>query len=242
VEGTDHDMRVTAPGAKNLAGRTAEQDGVCSACHIIHNGFNEIRLWSRKWGPSFIQDWNKNLGAEGDKAIQFCTSCHSDGEPGQAKQPKRGLHPYPFLVGVRRAADSQWNPPYRPLKYVYKTLSTFMTDRMMDDMVRPAYPPYNDKGELDMDTGDLTCPTCHNLHKWYPKYFKKGPGKNEEGWVNTSFLRKDVVYEFCIDCHSYDALYRTKYFHTPRAREKLAPLTKFDQIRMMVDKAQKRSK
>ena len=237
VSGTDHDLRITAPQEKNLDGRTTLQDGVCSACHIIHNGHNEVRLWARKWGPSFIQDWNRNLGVEGDKAIQFCTSCHSDGEPAAAKQPKRGLHPFPFLVGIRKAAESQWTPPYKPLRYVYKTLETLMSNRMMDDMVRPAYHVYNDKGELDIDNGDLTCPTCHNPHKWYPKLFRKGPGKNTEGRVNTSFLRKDLLYEFCIDCHSYDALYRMKYFHTPRAREKLDPPTKFDQVRKMVEAA-----
>ncbi len=233
VEGTDHDLRITAPDAKNLAGRTAVQDGVCSACHIVHNGYNNVRLWARKWGPSFIKDWNHNLGVEGDKAVQFCTSCHSDNEPGSAKQPMRGLHPYSIFVGIRKAADSQWKPPYSPLRYVYRTLDTLMTNRMMDDMVRPAYPPYNNDGEL-VDTGDLTCPTCHNLHKWDPKKDAKGSGKNVEGWVNTSFLRKDVVYEFCIDCHSYDALYRTKYFHTPRAREKLDPPSKFDQVDKML--------
>ncbi|MBI5789180.1 MAG: hypothetical protein HZA78_10035 [Candidatus Schekmanbacteria bacterium] len=237
VEGTDHDMNITAPAAKNLAGRTVKQDGICSACHIVHNGYNEVRLWARKWGPPYIQDWNKLLGVESDRAVQFCTSCHSDNEPAQVKQPKHGLHPYPFLVGIRKAFDTQWVPSYQPLKYVYKTLNTVMTNRMMDDNTRPAYPPYTDSGEISLDNGDLTCPTCHNPHKWYQREFKKGTGVNEEGRTNTSFLRKDVLYEFCIDCHSYDALYRMKYFHSSRTREKLDPPTKYDEIRLMLKNA-----
>jgi predicted CXXCH cytochrome family protein len=237
VAGTDHDMRVTAPEAKNLMGKTAVEDGVCSACHIIHNGFNTVRLWARPWGPPFLKGWNKMLGVEDDRAVEFCTSCHSPGNPAEAKQPPRGLHPYGLAVGQRRAMEVKAKNNYPPFKYVYKTLVTFMNNKDMLLGIRPAFPAYTDQG-LMSPSGDLTCPTCHNPHQWDPKKAVKGSGKNEEGHVNNSFLRSNLLYDFCIDCHSYDAIFRMKYYHTNRSRIKLAPPTKFQEVEMLIKSGQ----
>jgi hypothetical protein len=92
------------------------------------------------------------------------------------------------------------------------------------------YPVYDNNGEI-ISSGDLVCPTCHNPHVWDGDKFERGPGKNEEGWVNNSFLRTRLLYDFCTDCHSYDAIYRMKYYHHPRSREKLDPNTIFEEIR-----------
>jgi predicted CXXCH cytochrome family protein len=237
VVGTDHDLRITAPTAKNLLGRTTVEDGVCSACHIIHNGPNNIRLWGFPWGPSFIKDWNHNLGIENDRAIQYCTSCHAPGRPGEAKQPPRGLHPYGFVVGQRRAVDIAAKDNYPPLKYFYKTLVNIVNNKDMLLGIRPMFPAYTDEG-LMSPNGDLTCPTCHNPHQWNPKKQSPGSGKNEEGTTRNSFLRPNLIYDFCIDCHGYDALYRTKYYHTYRARTKLDPPTKFQEVEMLIKQKQ----
>jgi predicted CXXCH cytochrome family protein len=237
VVGTDHDLRITAPTAKNLMGKTAVEDGVCSACHLVHNGFNDVRLWGLPWGPSYLKGWNKVLGVEDDRAIQFCTSCHAEGRAAEAKQPPRGLHPYGFAVGQRKAVEIAAKNNYPPLKYIYKTLTTLMNNRDMLLGIRPAFPAYTDKGVLSPN-GDLTCPTCHNPHQWNPKKAVKGSGKNEEGYVNTSFLRTNLVYDFCIDCHGYDALFRTKYYHTNQSRIKLDPPTKFQEVEIMMKSQQ----
>lgn len=233
VTGTDHDLRVTAPEAKNILGKTTKEDGVCSACHIVHNGVSDTRLWARSWGPAFLKGWNKILGVEDDRAIQFCTSCHAPGEPGEAKQPPRGLHPYGFLVGQRKANKLAAKDHYSPLKYVYKTISTLMNNKNMLLGVRPSFPAYTDKGTLS-PSGDITCPTCHNPHQWYPKKEVGGTGKNEEGYTNSSFLRANLVYDFCIDCHSYDAIFRTKYYHVEQGRITLDPPNKFQEVEMML--------
>ncbi len=233
VAGTDHDLRITAPEAKNLLGKTASEDGVCSACHIIHNGLNDVRLWAQPWGPSYLKGWNEMLGVKDDRAVQFCTSCHAPDRPGQAKQPTRGLHPFGFVVGQRVASEVDFNTGFKPLNYVYKTLNLFMNNKDMLLGVRPAFPVYTDKGHLS-PKGDLACPTCHNPHQWNPKKVENGSGKNEEGHVNNSFLRKNLLYGLCIDCHGYDAIYRTKYYHTYQSRIKLDPPNKFQEVELML--------
>lgn len=37
VDGTDHDLNVTAPEATNLLGQTVKESGSCGACHLVHN-------------------------------------------------------------------------------------------------------------------------------------------------------------------------------------------------------------
>ncbi len=239
VAGTDHDLRITAPNEKNLMGETPTEAGVCSPCHIIHNGKNNIRLWGRTWGPSFLKGWNKDLGVDPDRAVQFCTSCHSEGQPGRAKQPPRGLHPYSIVVGIRRAADSQAPLRNSPLKYIYKTLSFMLNTTEKQYGTRQGFHLYTNEGKYS-DAGDLACPTCHNPHRWSGKEFKKGSGRNEEGNVTTSFLRPGFIYDFCIDCHGPDALWRAKYYHTNRGRtHPLDPKTKFDEVEMLLEHQKK---
>jgi len=66
LAGSEHDLRIWAPGAKNLLGETANQGGLCSACHLPHKGRLPY-LWSR-------------LPRGGRHPIdQLCLSCHARG-------------------------------------------------------------------------------------------------------------------------------------------------------------------
>jgi len=234
VSGTPHDLRITAPNEKNLKGETVDGSGVCSACHIVHNAPYNVRLWSRNWGPSFIKQWSSALGEENNKAVQFCTSCHADNQPGKAKQPPRGLHPYPMFVGIRKAAYFEGEDKTKPLVYVYKTLISLVNPGEMLYGRRPAYPPYDTSGHIS-PTGNLTCPTCHNPHQWDRSKFEKGPGKNMDGSIQNAFLREGFIYDFCIDCHGYDTLWRVKYYHTDQGRSAgLDPKTKYDEVEALV--------
>jgi len=68
LQGSGHDLRVWAPEAKNIAGKTAVQSGMCSACHIPHKGRN-VSLWARP---------DRGAGRAVDR---LCLSCHSSGGP-----------------------------------------------------------------------------------------------------------------------------------------------------------------
>jgi len=228
---TDHDMSITAPESKNLLGQTVAQSGVCSACHVPHNAPNKARIFSRAFGPPFIKNFNRELGEEVDRGVQYCTSCHSPGNPAENKQPLVGLHPYGILVGIKNTAWTEAKSGFEPFRYVYKTLTRDLTVKGFQiGNFRPMYPAYDNNGMIT-PSGDLVCPTCHNPHVWDGDKFERGPGKNVEGWVNNSFLRTRLLYDFCTDCHSYDAIYRMKYYHHPRSREKLDPNTIFEEMR-----------
>ncbi|MBN1475539.1 cytochrome c3 family protein [Candidatus Sumerlaeota bacterium] len=67
VAGTDHDLRITAPGTENQWGQRAEDGTVCSACHTAHPREPMPLLWG---GP---------LGEGADFVSRTCTGCHREG-------------------------------------------------------------------------------------------------------------------------------------------------------------------
>ena len=79
IEGTDHDLRVTAREEINSAGKNVEQAGVCSSCHIPHNGK----------GPML---WARTLTATHDIPTYLCLSCHTKKGPAAAKTVGRHSH------------------------------------------------------------------------------------------------------------------------------------------------------
>jgi predicted CXXCH cytochrome family protein len=66
VEGTGHDLSVSAPESQNVLGETTEEAGVCSSCHVAHKGRMPY-MWARN--------------ARGGRHPQerLCLSCHSIG-------------------------------------------------------------------------------------------------------------------------------------------------------------------
>jgi predicted CXXCH cytochrome family protein len=83
VVGTDHDLRVTAPRAVNLAGEVAEASGVCGACHAVHRA------------PGGLALWNRGSGEGRDERTRICTGCHRPDNDQGARVPPR---PEPHLV------------------------------------------------------------------------------------------------------------------------------------------------
>jgi predicted CXXCH cytochrome family protein len=83
IVGTDHDLRVTAPGAVNRAGQDAETSGVCGVCHAMHRA---PEAWSL---------WNRGFGAGRDESSRACTGCHLAGNDQGAHVPPR---PEPHLL------------------------------------------------------------------------------------------------------------------------------------------------
>ena len=96
VDGTDHDLNVTAPQARNLLGQTVRESGECGACHLVHNSPNRIYLWARKYGSI----------APGEDIIDsLCTSCHSRGNPGEKRIPLIATHPDDRLINNVMRSD-----------------------------------------------------------------------------------------------------------------------------------------
>ncbi len=182
VDGTDHDLDVTAPEAVNLLGRTVKESGPCGACHLVHNSPNKMRLWARQFGR--IQPGEDIIDA-------LCTSCHSKGNPGEDKIPLIATHPEEKLIN-----------------------NVLRSNRDAIDFS----PIFDKKTGEEVNVGNISCPSCHNVHQWSPFIKQKGAGKKIEGTATNSFLRNVSYNNICIDCHGLDAIFRYKYFHDPEER------------------------
>jgi predicted CXXCH cytochrome family protein len=185
VDGTDHDLSVTAPKATNLLGQTVKESGQCGACHLVHNSPNELKLWARSYGP--ISDQASLMNG-------LCRSCHSKGSNAEAKIPGIAIHPKGKLVNNVLQVDKEganWAPVYS-------------------------------KAGKKTNVGYISCPTCHNGHRWSAFHKEKGIYKNLEGDARTSFLRNLSYNNLCRDCHAEDALFRYKYFHDPKIRKRFS--------------------
>ncbi len=99
VDGTDHDLNVTAPRAVNLLGRTVKESGPCGACHLVHNSPNKIKLWARPYGP---------VSPHEGIIDSLCTSCHSRGNIAENRIPSIASHPARRLINniMRSNRDS----------------------------------------------------------------------------------------------------------------------------------------
>ncbi|WP_303902757.1 cytochrome c3 family protein [Thiohalomonas denitrificans] len=182
VRGTDHDLAVTSPDARNAQGQSVEFNGVCSQCHTPHNATLENRLWSRAPGPGQ------------DAMEELCRSCHSHGKLAANKQPGRARHP-----GDVKAVSTEGGWP-RPGQDHGGT-----------------FPVYDAEGNV-VRQGVISCPTCHDPHRWSVSAEAEGPGENREGDARNSFLRSKSAYGLCTNCHGMDSLFRYKYFHGESSR------------------------
>jgi predicted CXXCH cytochrome family protein len=96
VEGTEHDLSVSAPQARNILGQSVEQSGLCAACHLPHNSVAAQQLWARE------------LGSGGDVISRLCNSCHAKNRCAESKIIGPNSHP---LNASILAADSQTDLP-----------------------------------------------------------------------------------------------------------------------------------
>ena len=182
IKGTDHDLRVTAPDAKNLRGESVQASGICQQCHTVHNAKQNLRLWARE--PGLGQDLNEKM----------CRSCHDEGRVAKQKIPLQKNHPAAVQAQV-------------------------LQGRARRGPVR-GFTPLFDKNGRSAQTGVISCPTCHNPHRWSPVIMEYGAGENLEGSSRNSFLRNRSKLALCANCHGMDALFRYKYFHGKSSRKK----------------------
>jgi predicted CXXCH cytochrome family protein len=182
VDGTVHDLRVSAPKATNLLSQTVKLSGPCGACHLVHNAPNTLKLWARSYGPVQAGENMMNV---------LCKSCHSKGNSAENKVPLIAIHPGGKLINnIIRFNKKGGN-----------------------------YTHIFDNHGREVNTGNISCPSCHNAHQWSLAFNKKGINKNSKNKSSTAkFLRAASYNTVCIDCHGPEGIFRYLYFHQPDKR------------------------
>ncbi len=121
----------------------------------------------------------------------MCNSCHSEEKAGKDKIPQEDFHPDNMLI-TNTGRDNKSKTNYFPL--------------------------FNKVTGEKTSVGNISCPSCHDIHQWDPRFIRKGEGVNVEGSSSSSFLRAQTYDLLCIDCHGLDALFRFKFYHDPEER------------------------
>lgn len=135
--------------------------------------------------------WAKRFGSGKSIMDMMCNSCHSEDGSAKNKIPPVYFHPEDQLI-TNVGRDMKGKINYFPL--------------------------FNDITGDYSSVGNISCPSCHEVHQWDPKFHTKGAGINLEGTATNSFLRAQTYNLLCIDCHGLDALFRFKYYHDPDER------------------------
>jgi len=179
VVGSEHDLSVTKPDEKNMDLQTVKEGGVCSACHVVHNA----------WGNGL---WSRSVGGGDNRNEARCNGCHSRRKAASKKTLRGPSHPM-----NKRVFDAK--------DTLQQEISGFY--KAGDSEVRTELPLFTPEGFRSV-SGDITCPTCHDPHRWDPQVEGPGPGDNLEGDGGNSFLRKSNLPDsgLCATCHTQKAL------------------------------------
>ncbi|MFH0924399.1 MAG: cytochrome c3 family protein [bacterium] len=170
---TDHDLNITAPNEKNSQGKKVKDTGVCSACHLVHNG-NSMKMWAKDLGYQLLLNKrHKDLNGQKSEFRMdvLCYSCHN--EDGCAKTKLIGSFTHPISKNI--------------------SLLPQVTTQL---------PLYMDG--LKTGNGDVSCPSCHDIHKWSSDGLFSNKNKVKlEGTGKNSFLRIASAPSsgLCLDCH-----------------------------------------
>jgi predicted CXXCH cytochrome family protein len=143
-------------------------------------------------GRSEIVLWARGYGMGNNVMERICNACHSPEGPAKAKVPPVYLHPREKVLKLTDP-HKKGQPGYFPLFQ-------------------------GNTGE-HVTTGNISCPSCHNVHRWSPLSAARGNGVNTEGDLTNSFLRSPAAFEVCKECHGKDAPLRIEYFHDAARRK-----------------------
>jgi cytochrome c1 len=144
-------------------------------------------------GKNQIKLWAQDFGRGESLMDTMCNSCHSEKGWAKNKIPLIASHPISKVVNLGH--NIKGRPNYFPL--------------------------FNKISGQPVIVGEISCPSCHNVHQWNPGSPAKGKGVNLEGNAINSFLRAQSAMVLCKNCHSMDAIFKFKYFHEPGMRGKL---------------------
>jgi len=146
-------------------------------------------------GQNTVLLWAREMDKGSQDMIEaMCNTCHSKTGAAHMKIAPIASHPEAKIVRAR-GSKQQWS----------------------------AYFPVFDKTTgMRAIVGSISCPSCHNVHRWSPEPAKSQPQVNLEGDATSSFLRAWARQLPCKDCHGLDSLFRYQYFHDPTHRRKKA--------------------
>jgi len=144
--------------------------------------------------PNKLKIWARDYGPTvGDQHPMdgLCTSCHSKGNMAEKKIPPVATHPTGKLI-TNVVEFSKKGRGYTPI--------------------------FGPDGK-ERNSGNLSCPSCHNAHQWGIPV-EKGTTGNKQGNFAKSFrfLRTMSYNSVCRDCHGPEGFYRYLYFHDPEKR------------------------
>ncbi len=229
VKQTDHDLRITGQKVKNISGKNVNQAGVCSACHIPHNGSGPM-LWARP------------MSKKGKSTSLLCLSCHN--KHGAASKKIVGKYSHPVGVEVKGSPElplhkvnetksvmecstchnpHNWRPdrqqPYSHENIEGDGLSSFLRETSVEDPVlcnKCHIRQGNVAGtEHDMrvvapdvlksaatSTPTSICTPCHTVHN----------AANQAALWNAALspYKKDFMARACYGCHNADGIGKGK--------------------------------
>ena len=143
-------------------------------------------------GRSDIVLWAGGFGAGNNIMETMCNTCHSPEGAAKSKVPPVYLHPREKIIKFK-TQDEAGRSDHLPL--------------------------FHGATGQPVTAGNLSCPSCHNVHQWNPKTAAKGSGVNTEGDASNSFLRPPELFALCRDCHGNDTPFKIKYYHDPARRK-----------------------
>jgi predicted CXXCH cytochrome family protein len=139
-----------------------------------------------------IDLWAMAPGTGSNVMERMCNSCHSQNGAAAAKVPVISSHPDTLFISVWERSKKDPQP----------------------------FPFFDTKTGRLSPVGNISCPSCHDVHHWAPTSTRVGLQKNIEGDALTSFLRPHVPDRVCRYCHGLDGLFVFKFFHDPAIRNK----------------------
>ncbi len=129
--------------------------------------------------------WVRGVGPGKNRNEALCKGCHAKRKPASKKIIGNPSHPMNKAVSDAR-------PTLR------REIRPFYERGAKTEL--PLFKPNGERSE----EGDITCPTCHNVHHWDPDQWAKGSNRNIEGDGGNSFLRKSNLPNsaLCATCHT----------------------------------------
>jgi len=146
VQNSAHDMLTKVDGYHSVLGRSAQQSGLCGACHAAHGAPQQPYLWVAPIATHYPRPRQDHQPGEEHVIARMCAECHATGGVARSAPP-HGLHP---AVMHWPAGDPAVSPQHAEAVL------------------------FNDQG-LRTDEGVVACATCHDAHNsWGGQKKKQG--------------------------------------------------------------------
>jgi len=244
IAGTKHNLLLSAPEEKNLAGQTVAQTGVCSACHLPHKA-------ARQPAPG-------TPASEG-----LCLNCHSPGHVAEKAGLKGAQHPLALRPAAMNPASQpalplfndlgfqdrdgkmtcatchdphRWGadaaagpagkdaPANRQTSFLRKQAplicrechaNKFPVAGSKHDLGKIAPRSTNTKNQTPAESG--VCGTCHQVHNAADTFL----------WARSAAVEsQDTAQDLCLECHNLKGLAGQKSIRFPSHPVNVAPAEK----------------